>query len=1126
MKKVCTTIFPDIGKRNEILKKMKLTLLILLTGLLQLSATGYSQATKLSFDVTGMPISEVLREIEEMSDFRFFYQREQVNVERRVTYKAENQTIDQILKVLFPGDDIEHKGYEDKLILLAPGDVLAEVQDALLSEIGKQQLISITGTVKDSEGNPVMGATVAVKSTGKGTITDADGAFSLQVASKDETLIISYVGMMTQEIVLAGRTMVNVVLETDIITLDEVIAIGYGSITKKDITTSVGSVDSEQLNERTSTLSIQQRFAGQVAGVNVMTNSGRPGGAPVVQIRGTGSINASNNPLYVVDGMVGIDPATINPNIIESVDILKDAAASAIYGSQGANGVILITTKGGKKGPSEIIMDNSVSFGTLSRQLDMLNSDEVLGVFDRAYEYGGGTPPHLDPWIYFTRKADLFNEDGTPIYNTNWQEEITRLAISRDHSLSFSGGSETINVLASLTSKHNEGLLLNSYEDQLNVFLNLNWQVKKWFDLQTTFSAGGTEQNDVEINHFQMNPLRMGLEMHPFYPVQYPDGTYSRSGDYPAAEAGENPIRVLNELQNLFGRRFASSNMIGTFHISDHLDFTATGSYRTKSQFKNYYAGRTLQDLGEVQEGVATKKNWVSGHWNAEPYLTYKNTFGKHSLIGIAGASWYYSKSDYTKASSEGFYDDFFSYNRLQVGTTYNQPASATNENQMNSYYARLNYNFGDRYLLGASYRVDGSSRFGANNKFGYFPSFSAAWRISNEGFFENVRSTINNLKLRASYGSVGNAAIGDYVTFSQFGSQQVIFNKNQEPAATLSNLGNQDLKWEKSTQADIGIDISLFNNRVEIISDIYNKITEDLLYYKSVPATTGYTGSWDNLGSIRNRGFEFTLNTRNISTVDFSWNTSFNYSMNRSMVLDINGDVIYGFGTRIIEGRPLNEFFLPNRIGTWGTDEAEEAAVYNKLPGDLKYEDLDSNGIINDLDYVEAGNGMPKWEANLTNTINYKGFTLLIDLQCIYGHNVINFPKALTENRQIYANNRRSILDAWTPDNQETMIGAVRTPKDPKFGENITDNHLVEDGSFLRLRNIGLSYSLEPKILRKINMNRLTIGLNVENAFLFTNYSGYDPEVASFGGYQFQGVDFFQYPKPRTISISLKLSF
>jgi TonB-linked SusC/RagA family outer membrane protein len=1126
MKKVVVSTFSESGKRKEILLKMKLTLILLLAGLLQISAISYSQSAKLSLDVNGMQLAEVLREIEDISDFRFFYQREQVDVERSVNLKVENQNIDEVLDLLFPGDEIEYKIYADKLVLLAPNEILTEVQDALESLPGAFQPITVTGTVLDESGLPVTGATVAIKSSGRGTITGADGSFTIEVSSPDAILVISYVGMKSQEVSLAGRTNVNVVLDYDVIALNEVVAIGYGTMIKRDISTAIGSVDSEKLNERPSTLSLGQRIAGQVAGVNVMTNSGKPGGSPAIKIRGTGSINAGNSPLYVVDGVVGVDPATINPNIIETVDILKDAAASAIYGSQGANGVILITTKKGKAGPSQIILDNSISFGKLARYVDMLNAEELMGVFDAAYAYGGRTPPHLDPWVFFTRKEDLFNEDGSPIYNTNWQDEVTRLAISNDHSLSFSGGSETVNALASVTYKHNEGIILNSYEDQVNVFLNLNWQVKKWFDLQTTLNIGSTEQNDVDGNAFGQNPIRMMLEMHPFYPVKYPDGVYSRKGDYPAAEAGENPVRVLEELKNIFGRRFAVANTIGTFHITDHFDFTASGSYRTTAQFRNYYAGRTLRDYGEAQEGVATKENWVSGAWTAEPYFTYQNQFGRHGLRGVAGASWYYAKSDYTSAGSEGYYDDFFEYNRLQVGTTYQQPSSGMDEYQMNSYYARLNYDFDERYLLGASFRADGSSRFGANNKYGYFPSFSAAWRISSEGFFDNIRNTLNNLKLRASYGSVGNAAIGNYVTFSQLGNQQVIFNKQQEPAVVLSNLGNQDLKWEKSWQADIGLDIGLFNNRVEIITDVYNKITDDLLYYKEVPATTGYTGSWDNLGSIRNRGFEFTLNTRNISRLNFSWNTAFNFSLNRSMVLDINGDVLYGFGTRIIEGHPLNEFYLPHRLGTWGTDEAEEAAIYNKKPGDLKYEDLDNNGVIDDFDRIVAGNAMPKWEANLMNTISFKGFNFLLDLQAMYGHKLINFGRALTENRQIYANNRSSVLEAWTPENQETMVAAVRTPKDPKWGENITDTRLLEDGSFLRVRNIGLSYSLDPDLLRKIHLSTLDLGVNVENAFLFTKYTGFDPEATNFDPYRYQGVDFFQYPKPRTFSITLKLSF
>jgi len=1124
MKNVGDKFFPHKGKRREILLKMKLSLFIMLAGLLQVTASSYSQNTKLSLEVHDKPLAEVFREIESKSDFRFFYQREQVDVEKNVNLSAKDLTIEQILAKLLSENDVDYKIYSDKLVLLAPNHVLNEVQDAIEKNAG--QPIKITGIIVDNDGEPIPGATIAVKSSGRGTISDADGKFSMEVPSPDEIIVVSYVGMKTIEVPLEGKTSLTISMEADIIALGEVVSIGYGTISKKDLTTSVGSVDSEQLGERTSTLSIGQRIAGQVAGVNVMTNSGKPGGSVAIKIRGTGSINASNDPLYVVDGVVGVDPATINPNIIENVDILKDAAASAIYGSRGANGVILITTQKGKAGPGKIFVESSISFGQLATYIDMCNSEELMEIFNEAYAYSGKTPPHLDPWAFFLRKAELFDEDGNPIYDTNWQKEATRLAISNDLALTFSGGNETVNTVATVNYKHNEGILLNSYEDQLNVFLNMNWKVKDWFDLQTTINGGGTEQNDVDGNAFGQNPLRMMLEMHSFYPVKYADGTWSRKGDYPAAENGENPIKVLEELQNIFGRRFATANMIGTAHITDHLDLTTTANYGTTSSYRHYYAGKDLRDYGESSDGVATKENWVGQSWGLEPYFTYSNQFDEHTLTAVAGASWYYSFLDYTSAGSIGYYDDFFAYNSLQVGTTYSQPSSSTAENQMNSYYARLNYDYADRYYLGASFRADGSSRFGANNKYGYFPSFTAAWRISNERFFDNVKSAISNLKLRLSYGSVGNAGIGNYVTYSQLSNQQVIFNKQQEPAVVLSNLGNQDLKWEKSTQANLGLDIGLFKNRIEIITDIYNKITNDLLYYKAVPASTGYTGSWDNLGTIRNRGFEFTLSTKNISKMNFTWNTSLNFSLNRSKVIDINGDILYGFGTRIMEGRPMNEFFLPERLGTWGTDEAAEAAIYNKVPGDLKYNDLNNDGVIDDDDRIVCGNAMPKWEANLSNMFRYKSFTLLIDLQCMYGHDVINFAKALTENRQIYGNNRRTVLDAWTVDNQETMIAAVRTPTDLNWGENITDTWLVEDGSFLRVRNIGLSYDMDKKWLAKAPISDLTIAVNVENAFLFTKYTGFDPETTNFDPYRYQGVDFFQYPKPRTVSVKLRLGF
>jgi len=989
----------------------------------------------------------------------------------------------------------------------------------------QKQEFKVSGKVLDKEGNSLPGASVKLRGSGKGTVTNSEGAFTM-TASSGAVLLISYMGYTEKEVTITDDTPVTITLEAASNSLDQIVVVGYGTSKKANLSTAVGSVKGEELLERPTAQNLLQGMAGKIAGVNISLNSGKPGGNPAIKIRGTGSINGSNTPLYVIDGIVGADPTTIDPAIIQSVDVLKDASSAAIYGSRGANGVVVITTKNGDPNTSQIAFNNTLSFGSLPRELDLLDANESLEMFKRQYEYvPGRLAPHLDPDNLFTRKDDLFNSDGTPKYNVNWQREATHVAVSHQHALTFSGGKDNIKILANISYRNNQGIMLNSYYKQLNGFLNLDWDVKPWLNIKANINAGGYQSNNIDNNTLGLNPLRESLEYLPFLPVQYPDGTYSRKGDYPGAENSENPVKLLNEVKNVTGRTQSLGNLMATFHLTDKLDFNTSINGQLTSGYTLYYGGRTVYDVGETQQGVAQRGHADFGSWTTENYFSYNQSWDKHHLNAVAGASWYYYVTATDQAGAEGFFDDFFEYNNLGTGTTPQVPTSGKTENQLNSYFARANYNFDDRYLLGASFRVDGSSRFGANNKYGFFPSFSAAWRISQESFFKDMNTSIDDLKLRASYGIVGNAEIGDYVTLNRYNNGQAVFNNNYQSSVTLAGLGNPDLRWEKAKQLDLGLDLSLFNGRLSVTADVYHKRNDDLLYLRKLPVTTGYTNVFDNIGSIQNKGIELGINAITVKKGDFSWSTGYNFSLNRSKVIDINNDIIYPWFGRIIAGGPLNEFFGYERLRVWGTDEAEQAAQYGKKPGDIKYQDTNGNGAKDADDRVNLGNAMPKWEMNMTNTFSYKGVSLFIDLQGAYGNHVISLARSLMVNPGPNVNSFRTILNSWTPENQNTMLGQLRVNSDG-FDNEGGDSYNVEDASFLRIRNIGLSYQVRKEWLQKIKFNSLVFGVNVENAWLFTGYSGYDPEVTSFDAALNQGVDVYQYPKPRTISISLKTTF
>lgn len=1082
-------------------------LLLSMMGAAPLSAGTYAQKVQITVNVKSGTFYDVVSQIEKQTDFMFFYKSEDVDNNQKVNIQVKDRLVTDVLTDLLKDTDLTYR-IADKHITI------------MKKSAAPQQKRKVTGTVIDSEGIPVIGANVVVKGTTLGTVTDIEGNFNLEI-SDNAVISVSYIGYVEQDITVGNRANVKVRLAEDSQKLDEVVVVGYGTMLKRNLSTSVGTVNAEALTERPSSVNLFQGLAGKVAGVSISLNSGAPGGSPSIKIRGTGSLNSSNNPLYVVDGVVGVDPESIDPEVIKSIDILKDATSSAIYGARGANGVVVISTKEGKKNTTNISYSTALSAATMARKIDILDANESLELFKRAYDYvPGRVAPHMDPNNNFKRKGDLFHADGTPKYNTDWQDATTRTAFSHQHSLTFSGGSDKLTAVASVSYKDNQGIMLETYKKQLNAFVNIGWDIKEWFHLQAMLNVGNSNGRNSENNI-----SRYMYEAMPFMPVKYADGTYSRKGDYPGAEDCENPVKILKERQSIEKKQYTLANVIGTFKITPYLKLTTSFSRQDGANVNSFYAPSTLFGYGDTQKGRAEKEHRNYMSWTNEDYLTFEKSWGVHNLNVVAGASWYYEESSSTKAGAENFFDDFFQFNNMAVGTVRSKVESGYDDNKMNSYYARINYNYNDRYLVGASFREDGSSRFGRNNQYGFFPSFSAAWRISNEQFFEGLKQTVDDLKLRVSYGTVGNAEIGNYVTMSRLDNILLPFNKEMYPAVKLKEMSNPDLRWEKSNQLNVGLDVSVFDGRIELLADYYHKITTDLLYRLQLPSTTGYESTMTNLGKIRNSGLELTLNTRNIQTRDFLWNTSIVYSMNRSMVIDINGNVIDKWGGRIQEGKPLNQLFGYVRQGTWGTDEAAEAAKYNKKPGDLKYWDKNNNGQKDGNDRDFLGSATPKFEMNMTNSFAYKGFTFLFDLQWVYGNKLINFTRQLMENRVTFSNSYGKILEeAWTPQNQGGMVASLRLPGDGY--ENDVDSRSCESGSFLRLRNIGLKYDFSPKLLTSAHIKSLSLGFNVENAFLLTDYTGNDPEVTSFDAVFEQGIDFYTYPKSRTYAFTLGVNF
>jgi len=1007
--------------------------------------------------------------------------------------------------------------------------------------------VTVQGVVTDEKGNPLPGATVVLKgNTSVGVSSDADGKFSLSVPTGNETLVISSIGYVAQELNLAGRTTLNIQLVADNKALDEVVVVGYGTQKRSDITGAVGSVKAADLVDRP-VVNVAQGLQGRVAGVDVSLNSGQPGGAPQIRVRGYSSISAGNDPLYVVDGVYwrqGI--TTLNPNDIESIEVLKDASATAIYGAQGSSGVILVTTKRGRKG-STVSYDNYVSLSTLARKQSVLNSREFMATEDLAYQniqkydptgWAAGVYANKDPRL--KRQAltaansahPLFDSNLNPLYDVDWQKESTQTGVAQSHNLSFSGGSDQLTYGLFLNYTNANGIIRNTYQKRYQARLTVDNQVKKWLKIGGTINYANIE--DRLGNRFTggNNIPRMMIEMIPIVPIQYADGTYGKRQDYPDMESGDNPVAISREDTEITRNQTFSGNFYANANILPGLDFRTVFGANISSQLNPYFASNLIQLRGQRNLAGIDAFDGKSVQW--QNYLTYNkqlNTDNSLNVVAGIDASKYWSQS--LGASTNGLLDNAYAYYNLGVGATPNTPSSDYQEYALLSYFARANYTFKDRYILTVTDRIDGASRFGVNSKYANFPSGAIAWRISQEDFLHD-NPTITDLKLRFGYGRTGNSNFGNYSSLDQLGSNQYVFNGTRTSGITTGSLGNPALQWERAGQYDLGLNVGLWQNRIAFEADVYQRTTTDLLLNAPVPQSSGYGSIIRNIGSVRNRGLELSLNTVNLQGKDFTWSTTFNISFlqNRVLALGQAGDDIFPGPnflnqTNVLRvGQPVGSLYGLIREGTWGTTEADQALKYNRLPGDLKFKDVNGDGQINDADRVILGKNIPTGFGSFINNFRYKGFDLLLDLQFTYGNSNMNLTEHSAQDRTGQANSySRAYYDAWTPDNQNTSIAQVR-PSYVRYDTTI-DSYKVEDASFIRGRNVVLGYNFSPKVLDAIKISRLRVYVSAQNFFLLTKYTSYDPETNTFTGNAFaQGIQFFDYPRGRTYTAGLNLSF
>jgi len=1014
---------------------------------------------------------------------------------------------------------------------------------------------AITGKVMDENSNSLPGVSIVIKGTQRGTVTDGSGQFRLEVPEK-ATLIFSFVGYLPQEVIIGNQTTLNLSLQPDSKVLEEIVVIGYGTLKKSDLTGSVGSVKAEQLMERPAP-SLAQQLSGRIAGVQVNTNSGRPGGRTTIRVRGFSSINSSNNPLYVVDGVMmpqgtqtqftsAID--YINPNDIVSVEVLKDASSTAIYGARGANGVILVTTKKGKAGEGSVTYNVDFSVNTIGpNRPQVLNAKEYMAVEDLSW----ANMAKFDPagwaagrWAYLnpaTRRTDprIFNSDGSPKFDTDWFKESSQNKLTQNHQLGFSGGNERTQYNLSLGYRDDQGLIKTSYMKRYSARFTIDDQIKKWLKIGGTLSYNNQSENIVDQNDAVARQI---VEDFPFLPVKYEDGTFANNRDFPFAEG------TFSSVHRLMGRKYIVNNqttlgsLYSNINIIKGLEMRTVLGVNVQTQEVNQSQTRTLNIGGN---GNASVNNNRETFWSLENYLTYNKQIGeKHAINALLGLSWQETNTFGIGASVNNFATDYFGFNNLGAGATNPGVSSGASRFSFNSYFGRVNYTLSNKYLATLTGRIDGSSKFGNDNKYAIFPSGALAWRVSEEDFLKG-NSIISNLKIRTSYGLTGNSEIPPYASLSLLSSNYAtIYNDARVAGTGINRLANPDLRWEKTAQTDAGIELGLFGGRITLEADYYYRLTTDMLLDAPVPQTSGYANIRRNVGSMYNKGVELALNTTNIDRGGFKWSTNFNISFNRNKVLSLaTPSDIFNVGgpnftnpTNIIRiGEPVGSFWGLTRVGTWSEAEREEAAKFTSyrngltmLPGDIKYLDVNGDRAITDADRSIIGNGSPRSWGAMTNTFRYNNFDLTFEMQFAYGNQVMLMNLHPSEDRTALANSYTSVLNSWTPQNQNTMLQQIRDTR-AGYVTNV-DSHWIKDGSFLRGRNLLLGYTFPSQVTNRLKMSRLRVYATAQNFFLAVKDKIVgDPEVTPTnqggGNSAFsQGMIWHNYPKPTTYMVGLQI--
>lgn len=1100
---------------KQIFRIMRIsTFLLMVCVFCSYAGNAHSQNAKVSIRMNNVKLDKILNEIENQTDYLFIYNN-QVDINKITSVKVKNEAVAQVLDKILSGTGINYELEGTHIILTT---------EAIKDLHAQQQAKTVTGTVTDVSGEPIIGANIRIKGTTTGTITDIDGNFSIE-AEPQSVIEVSYIGYLTQETVINNPKSIRFLLKEDTKTLDEVVVIGYGVQKKADLTGSVANINTEKLNTQ-SNANIGQALQGKIAGVDIVSQGGAPGSGTRIMVRGIGTLNNAS-PLYIVDGMYMNSIDHINPNDIASIDVLKDASSAAIYGSRAANGVIIVTTKEGSNTEGKPIIDLSVNLGisTASKFLDMLDAKGWAEVTTIARQAIG--KPALD------MATDLANKP-----DNDWQDIMFRPALMQNYNLSVKGGGKYSTYYTGLGYFNQDGIVKGTNYQRYNIQSKNDYK-------RGIFSAG----TNLIISFSHDKPLHQELRGGMIGTIlqsvptleKYDDtreggygGTY---GDvvnipHPLAIIDDNIMDRYNENVKIFANLYAQIELFKGLKYK--LNLTPDFSFeRYKNYLNKYDFGLATNSITQLTERQRRRRNIL-----VENLLTFDRTFGEHKISALAGYTYQDSRFRHIQAYGEGLPQGL---EEIDAATTNRSNEGNSWRSVLTSILGRVFYSYQNKYLFTATIRRDGSSKFGKNNRYGYFPSFSLGWNVAEEKFMENVH-WLDQLKLRGGYGVLGNQEIDNYQYSSTIttGINYPDGNGGLLQGAFPKNFANPDIKWEETAMTNVGIDFMAFNNRLSLTADYYVKNTKDILLTVPIPISSG--GANDpirNAGKIRNNGFEFNLGWMDQPNPDISYGINLIGSFNKNKVIAMgseSGSIKGGSTNQNITtsetkaGYPIGGYWLISTAGYFNSQEEVDAYAKDgkKIqpaaePGDIKFVDANNDGVINDDDRVFQGSPFPDFTFALNGNMRYKNFDLSIGLQGVLGNKIYNATRQTLEDVTKGSNFLASCLDYWTPENKNASHPRL-TWDDPNRNTRAESDRYLENGSYLRLRSVQLGYTF-PQTWFKGAIQHARVYINAENLFTITSYSGYSPDVNADNA-NYRGFDNFIYPTNRTFMLGLNVTF